>query len=250
MRRLLITAMSLAALTTSAVAADLRTKAAPRQVVAAAAPFSWTGWYIGAHIGGAWSAGSSSAVAPAGAFDDVPLTSIDAKGSGVFGGGQIGYNWQFAPTWVIGLEGELGYIGIDKDRLVVGDIANTAGDQNFIGVRYQGYGTIAGRLGWANGPWLLYGKGGAAVARIRNQAADVDPPLIDPTDFTSVNKTYWGYTAGGGLEWAFARNWTAKVEYLYMDFGDQRSTNQDGDIFKHENSLHTVKFGLNYKFGG
>jgi outer membrane immunogenic protein len=244
MRKFLIAALGLAALTTSAAAADLPVKAARPMAVTAAVPFSWTGWYIGANIGGAWGAGSSASATP-GAFDETPLISIDTKGSGVFGGLQLGYNWQFAPAWVAGIEAEGGYIGIDKDRTVTGAV-----DQNFVSVKYEGYGTLAGRLGWTNGPLLAYGKGGLAVARIRNQAADIDGTAIDPTDFTSTTNTAWGYAVGGGLEWAFASNWTAKVEYLYMDFGSERSTNLDGDFFKHENKLQTVKFGVNYKFGG
>lgn len=92
---------------------------------------------------------------------------------------------------------------------------------------------------------LLYVKGGLALARIQNEAGAVGVP----TDFTSSSGVRTGWTIGGGLEYALNRQWSVKGEYLYMDFGDTRSGNLDGDTFEHSNTIHTFKVGLNYRFG-
>jgi outer membrane immunogenic protein len=231
-------------MSTSALAADVTAPAA-RPVVTAPV-FSWNGFYVGGHVGGAWVDGRTRAER-IGAFDDTVLTSVDHNGSGVFGGGQLGYNWVVWNNWLVGFEGDGGWIGIDDNRFVTGDFREAPGDRNFVGVRYEGYGTFTGRLGYVYGPWLLYAKGGGVVASIRNRAGDVDRG-IDRSDFTRVSNTETGWTAGGGVEWAFALNWTAKVEYLWMDFSSHFSNNIDNDGFRHDNRLHTVKFGLNYKF--
>ena len=75
------------------------------------------------------------------------------------------------------------------------------------------FSTVRGRVGIAAGPWLLYGTGGVAFADISNRV-DIGP------DHAANSDTQVGYAVGGGLEWAFARNWSAKAEYLYLGFGD------------------------------
>ncbi|NJM35272.1 MAG: porin family protein [Rhodomicrobium sp.] len=67
---------------------------------------------------------------------------------------------------------------------------------------------------------------------------------------TILDETLSGYAIGGGVEYALSSNWTMKAEYLYMNFGEENTSNDDDDTFKHETDLHTVKFGVNYKFGG
>src|SRR5436190_492361 len=92
--------------------------------------------------------------------------------------------------------------------------------------------------------------GVAVVANVKNTATDLDGGLVvDPSDFSSTSKAQWGWTVGSGFEYAIASSWTVKSEYLYMDFGKERSTNLDGDTFEHKNRLHTWKVGLNYKWG-
>ena len=103
------------------------------------------------------------------------------------------------------------------------------------------------RLGYTDSRWLLYTKGGLAFANITNQAGAISGGVEDPTDKTVKDETQLGWTIGGGMEYAFRPDWSMKIEYLYMDFGDDNSTNADGDLFIHDNSLHTVKVGLNYR---
>ena len=96
-------------------------------------------------------------------------------------------------------------------------------------VEYGGYGTLTGRLGYADDRWLFYAKGGLALANIENTAGAFTGGDIDPSDFTSLDETRAGWTLGVGVEYAFQRDLSMKIEYLYMDFGADRSSNFDGD---------------------
>ena len=237
MRTGLLTGIALVALGGgAAMAADLRQpsfKAPPPQQF-----FSWSGLYIGSHTGAAVGQTKTTNVTPYGGFNaGVPL-SYELNPVGIFGGGQIGYNWQTG-AFVFGAEIDAGYLGA-RSRILQGD--------DLVEVKYGGYATFTGRAGLAHDRLLTYVKGGAAVASIKNTAADAPGGVINTTDLSQVRETRWGWTVGTGFEYAIATNWTVKSEYLYMDFGRTRSTNLDGDVFDHKNQLHTWKVGLNYKY--
>jgi len=223
----------------AARAADLGVRS---QLPAVAGGFSWTGVYIGTHTGVAVGHTRTDNLSPFGGFDaGIPL-SYDVYPANIFGGGQLGYNWQ-SGIYVLGVEGDLGYLGIR-------DTIRPAPD-DMVDVKYGWYGTLTARFGLAYDRLLAYVKGGGAVARITNSAADLDGNgSVDALDATTVNHTKWGWTAGTGFEIAIAPAWSLKSEYLYMDFGKQRSTNLDGDTFEHRNQVHTLKIGLNYRWGG
>jgi len=90
-----------------------------------------------------------------------------------------------------------------------------------------------------------------AFANIRNTAADLNSgTTIDPNDLTELNKTHIGWAAGTGIEYGLSSSWSVKLEYLYMGFGKDSSTNKSHDIFTHRNSVQTIKAGLNWRFGG
>jgi outer membrane immunogenic protein len=205
-------------------------------------PYNWQGFYIGLHGGGAWGRTRSDNTSPFGGYDAGVPRGYALAPAGVFGGGQFGAIAQRG-NWVFGAEVDFGYLGLDRTL--------TAGDDR-TSVRYQWYGTLTGRVGFAWDHALYYLKAGGALARIRNTASDLDgaPPAIDPSDLSQVTRTHVGWAIGGGLEYGVAPNWSAKIEYLYMDFGSAASGNLDGDTFRHDNSVHTVKLGLNYRFGG
>lgn len=197
--------------------------------------FSWSGPYIGGHVG--YSGGTTTTRAlDAGAFDG-DLVKVETLPYGWMGGAQAGYNWQ-SEAFVFGLEGDLGYIGAEDGK---------TGPTGFAKVDYGWYGTAAARIGFSDSRWLFYGKGGLALANITNKAGAVNSGAIDSGDYTSLDDIRVGWTAGGGVEFAFQRDWSMKIEYLYMDFGTDKSSNFDGDRFSHDNSLHTVKVGLNYR---
>lgn len=234
--RYLIAAAALIATSLTAQAADMKVKKpvykAPPPPVAVIN--DWSGFYVGGHVGYGWANTVSSGVS--GLPFDVAGASVGVKPSGWLGGLQFGYNMAMQ-QFLLGLEVDFGYLGISGTSTV---------GTSFASVNYGWYSVIAGRLGLAMDTALVYVKGGFAMARIGNEAGLVG----DATDFTSTSGTRTGYAIGGGLEYALSRQWSVKGEYLYMDFGDTRSGNLDGDTFNHANSLHTFKVGLNYRFGG
>lgn len=198
-------------------------------------PFSWTGLYMGANVGYGWGAGDKVGITDGLGFQGNAGT---LHNDGVFGGAQFGYNYQ-AGRFVLGLEADIQASDMnDRVAGVAGPYAVTAkSDINY-------FGTVRGRLGIAAGPALFYATGGWAWA-------DVDYKLstFDGVTLTSLADTSFksGYTIGVGVEYAFARNWTTKVEYQYLDFGKNPlagagiSTNERLDA-------HTVRMGVNYKF--
>jgi outer membrane immunogenic protein len=215
-------------------------KAAP-PVVAPVPVFSWTGCYIGGHLGGGW--GRKTATAP----ELAPGISVSGDTSGFLGGGQVGCNYQFTPNWVIGIEGDGSAADID------GNITQTVlGITGAAHARTGWIASVTGRFGWAWEHWLIYAKGGAAWAG-DNYSADI--PLLD--EHLDASETRTGWTVGGGVEWAFWNNWSAKLEYDFYDFGT-RNVTFAGTIFGFpevvpgigiRQQISAVKFGINYRFG-
>jgi outer membrane immunogenic protein len=192
--------------------------------------FSWTGFYLGGNLGYSWgstltSPGAGDPFDGAGGFVIHP--------SGWVGGIQGGYNWQMDNV-LAGFEADLGVLGASDGQ---------HGAAKFAEIDYGAYGALTGRLGLVNDRWLFYFKGGLALAEIENRAG-----AFSATDITDVDTTRLGWTLGGGAEFAFTPDWSMKFEYMYMDFGQDSSGNADGDTFHHDNSLHTVKVGVNYHF--
>jgi outer membrane immunogenic protein len=223
------TAVSALALTVAgAQAADLTYEPAP--VVEAPAAFNWTGFYAGIHGGYARGHFNSD-------WDWGWETYKDTV-SGGFGGAQIGYNYQFAPNWVAGVEADFALAGVDFDKV--------DGSWNAEG-KVDWFGTLRGRLGYAFDNVLIYGTGGAAYGRVKANEDWMNGP--DSYVFSHA-KTQWGWTAGAGVEYGVSRNVTLKAEYLYVDLG---KSNQALDVDGYSNydvdvTFHAFKAGLNYKF--
>lgn len=200
---------------------------------AAAAPvpaFTWTGAYAGLNVGGVWGGAKATDVnccgnGPWNAVGDT----FTAKTSGVVGGVQAGYNWQFSSI-VTGIEADIGYLGFKgtKDSAI-------APNDTFAVARGGLYGTLRGRLGLAWDRTLLYGTGGLIVA---NVGSSVDDPyftlpfnsLFTGILFTDKTKVQAGWTAGGGIEFAMNDRWSVKGEYLYFDLGTKRVTGAAANI--------------------
>ena len=103
--------------------------------------------------------------------------------------------------------------------------------------------TLTARAGMAFDRWLVYAKGGAAWARDKYSTNFYAFPGSEVTD------TRLGWTVGAGVEYAFAPQWTAKLEYNYMDFGTRDVSFSPGTSTSIDQQVHAVKFGVNYKFG-
>jgi outer membrane immunogenic protein len=251
MKKLLFAGIAAIAFASGAQAADL---GAPRMPIAAAvvAPvFSWTGFYLGGHIGYGFGRGhhANTLLGNGGGFDNAAdTTPFTYNTRGLLGGLHAGYNWQTG-NLVLGLEGEIGYSGVSGSR--AGAIPGVSTD-DYGDTRFGFYGFIGPRLGVAVDRALIYVKVGLAVASIRNTASDllVDPPPInfDLGDFSRVTRTRVGFGIGAGLDYAFTPNWIGRVEYMYKDYGAHTSTNADGDVFRHRNHEHSVRLGVSYLF--
>lgn len=250
MRKLFAAAALIAVTSASASAADLGPRYTKAPVMAPV--WSWTGFYIGGHVGGGWSDGDATAtVAGFGPFDTARL---GGNGSGVVGGGQIGYNWQFAPNWVLGIEGDISGTGIRKSSAApitlgggpIGAAFTHEADRNI-----DWMASVRGRFGYAADRWLVYVTGGAAWADINYRTNLTGFGLFNSGNF---NTTKSGWTVGGGAEYAFANNWTARLEYLYYDFGSEAVSNVSvvapplayNTTFS--TKVNVVRAGVNYKF--
>jgi outer membrane immunogenic protein len=209
MKKYLLASAAFAILgTASASAADLAARPYTKAPMAAPAlVYNWTGFYIGGHVGGAFR-GNSNNILSAGGSD-----------GRFMGGGQIGYDTQFAPNWVFGIEANYSFLDTSSS------IAN------------RGLGSVTGRLGYTWGPSLLYVKGGYAWADSRFTNGFAGDGGRD------------GYTVGGGLEYLFSQNWSGKIEYQYYDFGTMNAIAPGVPVaVGFRNDEHTVKAGLNYRF--
>ncbi|MDR3468269.1 MAG: outer membrane beta-barrel protein [Xanthobacteraceae bacterium] len=193
-----------------ASAADLAVKAPAYKAPVVAPVPSWTGFYLGLQAGYGWESD------PTYNYTSTMMMMVDPSVSfgthGFVGGGTGGYNWQTGAV-VLGVEGDISYADVKGSALT----ANTAPCYiEGCTAKLSWFGTGRVRLGYAAGDFLPYVTGGAAVGEIKGSA---DLGACRFTTTCGFDDTRWGWTAGGGLEYRFYMNWSAKVEYLYMDLG-------------------------------
>jgi outer membrane immunogenic protein len=247
MKKLLLGSMAAAALFSggTAMAADMRP--APAQVYTKApmmAPaFSWSGFYIGGNIGGAWSHGDVTDAL-------FGLDFSNGNNNGVFiGGGQVGFNYQFS-NFVIGAEADFDWAANNNNNgngVVVPGVGTFQVTSNNTWIS-----TAAARFGVAYDHWLFYGKAGGGW--VGNKGFTVTDVTTGASFSSSNNNTTSGWLVGAGVEWAFAGNWSAKVEYDYLGLSGQTFSSSGvilaGDTFTTSRpNIQTVKFGINYRFG-
>lgn len=193
----------------------------------------WTGLYFGGHAGYGWSRLSASSL-----FDptdpDDPIESDSLRFRGALGGFQGGYNIQFG-MWVLGIEGEYSWSDM-RETVVIDDDA--------LHVKADWLVTASGRVGAAFDQLLIYAKVGGAWTRDHYTATDDGVPA-------SGSARRSGWLVGGGVEYAFLDNWSAKIEYNYLDFGSRAVTvvsATDAETGNVDLTMHTVKVGVNYRF--
>ena len=230
MKKILLASVALATLgmATSASAADLAARPYTKAPAYVAAPiYSWTGFYLGGNIGGAFGGGNS--------FNGVASNSNNGK---FMGGVQGGYNYQFAPNWVLGMEAQYDWTSTSGNSTVFP--AASVGAGYIYNSSLNGLGSVTGRLGYTWGPAMLYAKGGYAFA-------DRSRSLVG-TPAVGINANKDGYTVGGGLEYMFTQNWSGNVEYQYYNFGKTSFAAPLAALGSITSEQHTVKAGLNYHF--
>lgn len=241
----------------SAVAADL---ALERPAKASFdSRFTWTGCYLGAHVGGARERKDATDpvqlvqdnIGLGGApGDTVGTTTGRISPSGAMIGGQIGCDYQFAPSFVVGVEGAASGSTM-KGSTLVGLPLGNPGETALITVRTDFMPTLTARLGYAMDHWLFYGKGGIAWANDKYSVTGTFQ--TNPFDFEGLNLRT-GWTVGAGVEWAFAEDWSTRLEYDYYDFGSQTVTMNDtvngAGAVSFKQSAQMVKLGLNFHVWG
>ncbi|MDR3468984.1 MAG: outer membrane beta-barrel protein [Xanthobacteraceae bacterium] len=264
MKRLLLAA-ALAVAITPAHAADL----APRLYTKApdvAAVDSWTGFYVGGELGGRWSGSTWTTTAledPVSAIEFGRVPQGNPAGfnpATVRAGGYAGYNWQFAPAWVVGLEGDLAWgdgsksiAGIPGTWWPATSAATIALDST--SVRETWDGAIRARLGWLITPGLLlFGTGGVAWQDVSVTAnCSVNGPWCVRDRSESFGKVMTGWTVGGGAEAKLAGNWLARIEYRYADFGSVSHEffpqTVDSVFMRQSVRTQTVSVGFAHLFG-
>ena len=260
--RIFLLASSALVFAGSAVAADLParlpTKAPP---VVAAVPYTWTGCSIGGHVGAGWDrttftdpgnvdpffGGPAPRLAPAGASIGVNSQ------AGALGGVQAGCDYQFASNWVVGLGGDFAWAdihGVANDPFFVGK----NGQPVPLSTRTDMLASVTGRVGYAWDRFLVYGKGGGAWAHDKYSISNLTCAFFTTCNLTGSTDRF-GWTAGVGVEWAFAPNWSALVEYNHYGFGNKTISFTDPAVpvtqqFNVKQQIDVVKVGINYRFGG
>jgi outer membrane immunogenic protein len=228
MKKLLLGAAACMVFAAPAFAADLpaRTYTKAPAYTAPEAVYNWTGFYVGGHIGGAFGGNSS----------------LGGSNGQFLGGVQGGADYQFATNWVIGAEAQYSWLANNSGNGTTFPLGTTVTGNT------KELGSVTGRIGYTWGPALLYAKGGFAWRDgVNVGASSGGVPVAFATDGDHRN----GYTVGAGLEYMFAPNWSAKLEYQYYNFGSTTFTAGPADIIgaRFRDDEHTVKLGVNYRFG-
>lgn len=250
MRRLsfvLIAALASVGLGHVALAADLPVKSPAYKAPVVAPLYNWTGPYAGIAGGAVW--GHSKQTDPgipcdffgtcAGPAPAPELADGSYAVTGGIIGGTLGYNWQQGP-WVYGLEGDYSWADVSGSSQTCGASSPVP---HACGTKLESLGTFRGRIGYAmgaTGNWLPYVTGGLAVGELK--AWDALFPSSG-SDFRA------GWTVGAGVEVGFERNWTFKLEYLYVDLGSSQMFNVVPGVPETVSfTANIVRAGLNYKF--
>jgi outer membrane immunogenic protein len=255
--------IALAALTLAGVAMGVVGSAGAADMTAPvrAAPFSWSGCYVGGFTGWAtantWTSTDLGSIGSGGTFAHYSAagpTWSYSENSSFTGGGTAGCNWQ---PWaggglVLGLEAEGGYFQLSGSALQPNSF-DVIGSSKL----GSGYGLIGGRIGWAFFERLLfYGKAGVAFY---NTSASVTDSTASPghpdTIAATGSKSQSPFAVGAGLEYAMTDHWTGKAEYMFLDGGSSYNACGTDSIFgqtfcwtQAPSPIHLVKFGVNYKF--
>jgi outer membrane immunogenic protein len=276
-------------LSSAAGAADLP------MAVPVVTPYNWTGFYIGAH--GGWRHLDSDGIVVSGdptvatglvfgafstpAFSHALGGRKDSDAAIV--GVQGGYNWQFAPNWLLGIEADASF---GRNTSLIVDTASSAvlnipfnadgtrlllSQENVLlgRARLDWNGSLRGRLGYVQNQWLFFVTGGLAFAGVRVGAAESQTLSLSLVRlgtvlgsasatnrvFNSRGETLYGWTVGGGVEYAINRNWTIRGEYLYADYGDLSvflpalpTFNALSSASRFDFTTHTARVALNYRF--
>jgi len=250
-----------------AMAADMPIKAPPPPVPVA---YSWTGCHAGGHVGAGWDRttysdpGTLLAGAPVQNFSPVDTAFSVKSGPRFLGGVQAGCDYQFDNRWVIGIGGDVSWTDLKSVGNTPFNDPFFAGKNVPFSSRTDYIATLTGRVGYSWDRFLVYGKGGAAYAHDKYDVGTVGINEAALSCFafgagcgSNGKIDRWGWTAGVGVEWAFAPNWSAMIEYDHYGF-DARTvsmgvSSNPGFVVTPANlrvghDIDAVKVGINYRF--
>jgi len=237
------------------IAGPVRAADIPLGYLAPVPVFNWTSCFLGAHIGGGWA--HKDFTDPVALVQNSVLgavtpgvTTVGVSSSGLIIGGQMGCDYQFGfSPWVVGVEGAVSGGNLRGNTNFVlplggsSDIATLTSKTDFLP-------SVTARAGYAFGSWLLYVRAGGAWAGDKYSVTGTFFPSASAFGLEGVDNRF-GWTAGGGVEWAFAEVWSARLEYDYYGLG-QRSTlmtdpiNGFTGVMNVEQGVQTVKLGVSF----
>jgi outer membrane immunogenic protein len=263
---------------TGALAADLPVKAYTKAPVYVDPGYNWSGFYIGLNGGYSWGNGSNTI------GTTVPVAAGSQHMDGWVFGGQIGYNWQYGKSWVFGLEGDIDATGQRGTALfgpnttvvtvvpapgaaALPTVTTTTTATGSLEEKLSWLSTFRGRIGvLPSDRVLLYITGGLAVGEVKSTAGasvttttalsfGTPPGPATVAALAGSSSTRAGWTLGAGIEGAIGGNWTARLEYLYVDLGTVNNTFAGTAPFAPiVTSAHVtdniLRAGVNYRFGG
>lgn len=237
-----VLASSLLGMSMAADAADIRAPVYKAPPVVAPPPFSWTGFYIGANVGAGWNQGTVT--------DSLFGASFTNDSNAVFvGGGQIGINYQIN-NFVFGVEGDFDWPANNNNSgggtVIRGDTFQVTSNNRWIT-------TLAGRAGIAADRWLFYFKGGGGW--VGNSGFTVTNVTTGTSVTSSGGNSNSGWLLGGGVEWAFADNWSVRAEYDFLGLSNRSLAVPatvpviGGDVLTlHDRDVQMLTVGINYRF--
>jgi outer membrane immunogenic protein len=245
----LIIAAAVAGFALPAFAADMTPRTYTKAPPVVSPATNWSGFYMGIHGGWGFSGSADRTVSfPDPIFPLFPAVSgtqsiANADVDGGLFGAHIGFNWQYASNWLVGLEASFTGSGVD------GTASSLLAPGFSIGTDVKWLATVTPRWGYVAGDSLWYIKGGLAAASV-----DTDVLFAGGALVANTNTKFVGWTLGAGVEWMFAPNWVLGIEYNYYDLGSQdvggnystlgAVVNQNLDL-----TISSVLARLSYKFG-
>ncbi len=258
---------------TAALAADLGARTYTKAPAVVDQVYNWTGFYVGGDIGAASQAHNFTSNFSQSDSDPASANNVQNNsfsGTSLIGGIHAGYNWQFAPHWVVGLEGDWQWVRSNHSFCRPTDIESIACLDG--GARGRGFGAVSGelssiataraRLGWTVDRVMFYGTGGAAFAKLKSSLAlscldagcGNDGNELAASVSSSSHATGW--VAGAGIEWMVGQDWILRAEYQHIDLGNVSAAPLSpacgGCTLSSSQNLRLdiVRTGLSYKFGG
>jgi len=242
-KRILLAGIAVGALIGAASAADL--PVAPRSYYPGVTPvpyYNWSGFYLGGNAGGDWANVSPTVALPLGTLGTVGGT-ISSSSSGFAGGGQIGYNWFFAPSYIVGIEGDF--------EALTNDHTGGAPDLATYETKLQYLSTARARFGLAADRFMFFLTGGFAWSQGQNTRTNNGSAFAPAGTVETKTIDRTGWTAGAGVEYAIASNWTLRLEYLYASLSGNSYTLPVSGIVISPGTLavNEFRFGVNFKFG-